>query len=838
MKYYVRTNPGYPDSYEVLLSTTTADTTSFTVTLKAMAPAPALSQWNEVIIDLSEYAGQQGYIAFHHVDYDKNYLLIDDFGIYTVEAAGRWNDAVATGTTLSISGLTPDTDYEWHVQGINANCTGGVTGWSEIATFTTTPSCLVPTDLDVTNITANSAVVTWVSDATSFDIEVNGTVTEGVTIPHTLTLSPNSYYTVRVRANCGVEDGYSEWTSGISFSTPCVAITEYPYQMNFDSYTAYEDELPDCWSRISTSEYYGDYPYIIESEFNSKPNCLYFYSYGDSYYDPQDEYAILPEMENLAGKQITLQAQGYGSIWVGVMTDPTDASTFVAIAPEQALTATYQEFTFNVPADATGRYIAIMMEAPTNYNSKYVYIDDIMVDNPPTCPKPTDFKVTATTTTTATFSWTENGTATAWQIMLDDDEDNLIDVALGDVTIVEDTVSYVLTNLTAGTYFTAMVRAYCDATDQSYWSNKVIFTTECGGPITITAEAPYTQDFESPVVETVYSEEGVVPSCWENYPTKEYGPKILAEGVDYNYAEDGQVLYFYGSGNNYAALPEFTNPLNTLQISFKYATESNSYGTLTLGYITAEDENYNTFHAIKKFDASEDSYQTFIDVEPLLLDTLPTTAARLVFRWYFNSQWGCNIDDVEVSIAPFVQRTQLAAGWNWVSFYVEAEDLLEQLEAGLGENGLTIKSKTQNTAWDEDEEEWVGSLEEFSNDKTYRVQTTAACSVTLTGSANSIPGDYTITINRGWNWIGFPSAVPMSVEVAFSNFEAMAGDQIKSKTQSTAWDEDEEEWSGTLTTLEPGIGFMFYSEHDGVRTLEFPSATSKARGGNSKMSRE
>ena len=137
VKYYVRTNMGYPDHYEVLLSTTDADTTNFTVTLQEMATAPATEEWNEVVIDLSAYAGQQGYIAIHHVDYDANYLLIENFGIYNVIEATAWIDATTTEPTYALTGLTPETEYEWQVQGVNASCDGGLTEWTEIQNFTT-----------------------------------------------------------------------------------------------------------------------------------------------------------------------------------------------------------------------------------------------------------------------------------------------------------------------------------------------------------------------------------------------------------------------------------------------------------------------------------------------------------------------------------------------------------------------------------------------------------------------------------------------------------------------------------------------------------------------------
>ena len=181
--------------------------------------------------------------------------------------------------------------------------------------------------------------------------------------------------------------------------------------------------------------------------------------------------------------------------------------------------------------------------------------------------------------------------------------------------------------------------------------------------------------------------------------------------------------------------------------------------------------------------------------------------------------------------APAVveQTIALSAGWNWFSSYVESDTLLLQLESGLGENGIQIKSKTMVTAWDEDEEEWDGPLqnEGLSNDMTYMIQTTAACTLTLEGAV-SVPRNHAITLNPGWNWIGFPSAVALSVADALSGFEALDGDQLISKTQTTTWHESQNMWSGTLTTLTPGQGYMFYSNSDTPRTLVF-QVTRKTR---------
>ena len=210
----------------------------------------------------------------------------------------------------------------------------------------------------------------------------------------------------------------------------------------------------------------------------------------------------------------------------------------------------------------------------------------------------------------------------------------------------------------AKTYY-VWVRDYCGDDGYSDWTGAVPFTTECEA-YTITSTYKYRQEFESPVVNSTYSSTtGLeLPVCWENpYTTGSSNagkPHLVKAGATYNYASSGQVLLFYGSGSNYVTLPEFTNDLQDLQVSFKWATESNSSGTLTLGYIKDGDVNYNTFTAIAGADyaACESSYHTLIQANPVELSALPATAKRLAFRWYCSSQYSCDVDDLVVELIP------------------------------------------------------------------------------------------------------------------------------------------------------------------------------------------
>ena len=123
LKFYITSS--YADEYEVMLSTTGTNVSDFTVTLQAMSAVSA--DWDEVEIDLSSYAGQQGYIGIHHVFEDGYFLIVDDFSI----SSNTWETASATTNSVAINGLAPSTTYEWQVSGDNCD------EWSSNANFST-----------------------------------------------------------------------------------------------------------------------------------------------------------------------------------------------------------------------------------------------------------------------------------------------------------------------------------------------------------------------------------------------------------------------------------------------------------------------------------------------------------------------------------------------------------------------------------------------------------------------------------------------------------------------------------------------------------------------------
>ena len=348
------------------------------------------------------------------------------------------------------------------------------------------------TGLAVSDITTNGATLTWTAgEAEQWQVAYSTAsnfegATEEVVNAATYTMSnlaSSTTYYVKVRTYCGGED-YGSWSEVINFPTECEAIDLYvvDFSENFDditlasTYTPSTRTLPICWNYINTSTYSGNavhptmYYYSYSDYSHSTPNSLRFYCSYSSYsnYDPQDQYAILPAMVNMGGKQITLWARGLNAnttFKIGMMADPTDASTFTMIA-EQTLTTSYDEYSFIL---GEGNYVAIMMEAAnSSTTTKGVYIDDITITDAPLCLKPTDLEATPSGLS-ATFTWVSEAEAFEIAITTDDAADPDEDI-VGTAT---DTI-YTANDLALGDYY-FWVRANCGNDGNSEWAGPVSF---------------------------------------------------------------------------------------------------------------------------------------------------------------------------------------------------------------------------------------------------------------------------------------------------------------------------------------------------------------------------
>lgn len=189
-------------------------------------------------------------------------------------------------------------------------------------------------------------------------------------------LGLTTYYAY-VRSNCGEET--SEWTAVPAFTTGCGDYVSVPYSENFS------ETFPECWSSLlynSTSSLNAVAPYT--SSYSSSPASLRLYSGSTDYY----AMAVTPQLDpSVNMDELVVRLKMYTTyttqpLVVGVMTDPTNFSTF---SPVETLyvssTSTWQdkEVLLNSYTGA-GHYVAFY----TTYSpGTYVYVDNFVVTYAP-----------------------------------------------------------------------------------------------------------------------------------------------------------------------------------------------------------------------------------------------------------------------------------------------------------------------------------------------------------------------------------------------------------------------------------------------------------------------
>ena len=171
---------------------------------------------------------------------------------------------------------------------------------------------------------------------------------------------------------------------------------------------------------------------------------------------------------------------------------------------------------------------------------------------------------------------------------------------------------------------------------------------------------------------------------------------------------------------------------------------------------------------------------------------------------------------------PVTQDYTLVTGWSWWSSYIELEgtNALQALEEGLGNHANLIKSQDAFLTYD-DELGWMGSLETLENEKMYKLDIDGSCSISL-NDYKAKPEEHPITLNPGWNWIGYVEDQPLPLNNALAGLTVSENDLIKSYDGFSTYYQGFG-WWGTLSVMEPGKGYMYRSGNSEAVTFTYPA---------------
>lgn len=200
---------------------------------------------------------------------------------YKTSAASSYTTVSTTSTSYTLSGLAEGTTYNYQVQTVCSSGSSSYTSTGSFTTGTTTATCGTVGSLSSSNITTNSASVSWaaVSGAVSYNFDYKlSTASTYTTASVTSTgvsftnLTPNTSYDYRVQAVCtGATGAYSSMGSFTTLPETTSNCTD-AYESNNTITTA--KTIPvntDVTALIGTS---GDEDYFKFSNTSANRNIL------------------------------------------------------------------------------------------------------------------------------------------------------------------------------------------------------------------------------------------------------------------------------------------------------------------------------------------------------------------------------------------------------------------------------------------------------------------------------------------------------------------------------------------------------------------------------------
>lgn len=396
--------------------------------------------------------------------------------------------------------------------------------------------CMPPVLQAVSGITANSALVSWTGSAASYDVYHStsnttpaGSVTPtypGVTGTSTTIggLNSNTTYYYWVRSNCNTATGQSVWSFAGTFKTACSTFT-VPYTENFDTTStgsSTNTNAPSCWAYLESASFAG-YGYVTTSNNYSAPNAYYM---TNSTATTGSQMLVAPPTVNLSDgtKRVRFYAKGGGSnytLLVGTLSNPADPASFTPIGSPIALTTTHTQYTVNIPA---GSDLQLAFKHGLGGTSRSIYIDNITVQNIPSCLEPTAVTSSNVTMNAATIGWTAPSSvpANGYEVYYSTNNTapDATTVLNATNSVTSATTSAPLSSLSTDTNYYVWVRSVCSATDKSIWSEMLTLRTGYCLPSS-TSQNSWLSDFSSTggLINMAYSSGSSIAGGYQNLIT-------------------------------------------------------------------------------------------------------------------------------------------------------------------------------------------------------------------------------------------------------------------------------------------------------------------------------
>ncbi len=512
-------------------------------------------------------------------------------------------------------------------------------------------SCAAPTALADTNITLNSASLSWTENGTAntWDIEWgtagfsqgNGTIVTGsATNPHTLSgLSSSTTYDWYVRADCGGGD-FSLWEGPDVFTTTC-DIVPLPIIQGFNAAFT-----KDCWTEtivVNTGWWPPGLDYVPYGVF---PWCEPY----------EGDYMVEFNSNNATdGNEIRLESPEFSTsgmtaarvmfAWHEYYGEP---SPYEGVTVQWSLDGVnwnnggfyprvvgyaygWSEKIYNLPAGALGQssvYVGFLFHSSSNYNC---YLDDVTIEETPPCLDPSVQTVTYITTTSAKLGWTETGSANTWEI-----EWGQTGFTQGNGTTLTGIVAnpYLLDGLIVDNTYDWYVRADCGGGLYSDWSGPNVFTATCGA----NNSYPWEENFEGEFI----------PGCWSKTVTT---GNDITQSTAQNHTTSGSSSARFSSSsassdyNQYLFTGQHLIDYNYGQLTFWHRKENTDTELLEWGIATTTNPDDFTWTSVPL--SGTEWQETSVYIGNYCYQTV-----YIGFHYYGNNSEHVYLDDISIDAVP------------------------------------------------------------------------------------------------------------------------------------------------------------------------------------------
>lgn len=468
------------------------------------------------------------------------------------------------------------------------------------------PSCFAPSTLTSSNLTTNTATISWTAPATipgtgyeyyyssSNVVPTTSTQASGSTTSTSAPLSGLASFTTYyyyVRSVCSTTDK-SAWSLRGTFTTKCDP--QATMSEDFENATTSANYTVNCWDKIILGT---GYQAISTGSGVNNSKAMYQSANGAA----NTVIAVLPMFSNVNAGTHWLRFKAKvsstaGILDIGYVTNDTDASSFVNIQSVNISNTVFDGFEYSVVIPNTVPVNARLAIRHGGVPSVNIYWDNVYWEPKPTCFTPTNIVLSNVTSATANIAWTAPLPAPVMGYDIYYSTNNTAPTSSTVPNITGVTANpYTIQGLNSATTYYIWIRSRCSASDQSLWSNIASVQTLCAPVATLS------ENFDSYATGLLTN-----APCWGRIVTG-----IASVNINGNGALSGTKHILQRSISagdiSIAVLPEFIN-INAGTHSLKLnAYCSVNTGKLEVGYMT-NPTDASTFTVIQQLNITNTSY--------------------------------------------------------------------------------------------------------------------------------------------------------------------------------------------------------------------------------------